>query len=107
MMRSAVNYMEISQIIFETNDQEVLLRGNTKQGNLSFDSETIITHTQLNELINQLCRMNSSFELENHLQSERMHYGETLFTATLPATIDAKINISELTHFAGVRQIRA
>ena len=99
--------MKISEIVFETNDHEVVLRGNTTQGNLSFNSETIITHTQLNELINQLCRLNSTFELENYLMSERMHDGETLFTATLPAEIEAKVNLHEFTHFSGVRQIRA
>ncbi len=106
-MNSTENYMEISEIIFETNDQEVVVRGNTQQGNLSFNSETIITHSQLNQLINQLCQMNSAFEIENYLKSERMHYGETLFTAAFPEGLNAKINIHELTHFSGVRQIRA
>ena len=99
--------MEISQIIFESNDDEVVLKGTLKQGLMSFDSETIITHTQLNQIINQLCKMNQAFAFENYLTSEAMYDGEMLYTATIPEGMNAVISVHELTHFSGIRQIRA
>lgn len=106
-MKTQTNHMRINEIIFESNDHEVVVRGTMQQGQLSFDSETIVSHTQLNQIVNQLCKINGGFSLENHLLSERMYDGEMLFTACIPKEINAMIDMCALTHFSEIRQVRA
>ena len=43
--------LEISEVLFETNDNEVLVKGEIQKGHLKFATDIIITHTQLNQLL--------------------------------------------------------
>ena len=53
-MNATFDKLEIQKIVFETGDLDVLVMANITQGNLSYNSQLIISHTDLNILINEL-----------------------------------------------------
>lgn len=99
--------LEISEVLFETNDNEVLVKGEILKGHLKFATDIIITHTQLNQLLNQLKKRNQFFDFSNLFKTEKMYDGETLYSALLTSETNNKIDMSLLAVTAPLRQIRA
>jgi hypothetical protein len=99
--------LEISEVLFETNDNEVLVKGEIQKGHLKFATDIIITHTQLNQLLNQLKKRNQFFDFSNLFKTEKMYDGETLYSALLTSETNNKIDMSLLAVTAPLRQIRA
>lgn len=106
-MYSVKKVIEINEVLFETNDDEVLVKGNIEQGHMKFSTELIISHTQLNQLINELKKINHFFDFSNLFKSEKMYNGETLYSALFSGELTRKIDLNLLSINAPLRQIRA
>ncbi|MDX2362027.1 MAG: hypothetical protein QNK23_14555 [Crocinitomicaceae bacterium] len=106
-MDTNIQSFAVETIIFESNDTEVLLKGVAHQGHMAYSTDMIISHTQLNQVINTLHRQNSSLNIHELLTTEKMYNDEILYTAKLSESIDAQINLSEFIFDQPVVQIRA
>lgn len=100
-------FIKISEVIFESNDNEVLVKGEIQKGHMKFEADIIITHTQLNQLLNLLKKSNQYFDFSKLFKSEKMYDGETLYSAVLTPETNNKIDMSLLAVLAPLRQIRA
>ena len=50
----------ITSILFESNDTEVLIKGNISQGVMNYDTDLVVTHSQLNIIFNSLQKQNQT-----------------------------------------------
>ncbi|MGB0914828.1 MAG: hypothetical protein ACPGVI_02100 [Crocinitomicaceae bacterium] len=98
---------DINTILFESNDDSVLVQGIINQGYMNYASDITISMSQLNELINLLKRQNGSFELDHIMTSERMYDNETLYTIEASNIKNNRIILSELSNQASIKQLRA
>lgn len=99
--------ISISSFVFSSKDNDVLIKGTEHQGLLSFDSEFVISQSQLNALINQLQKNNEDFQIENHLNSERVDYDEELYFADFNQLADKNVHLSFTNYSPNYKQIRA
>lgn len=99
--------LEISEVLFETNDSEVLVKGQIQKGHMKFATDIIITHTQLNQILNQLKKINQSFDFSNLFKTEKMYDGEILYSALFTNETNNNIDMDLLTFSSPLRQIRA
>ena len=106
-MYTEAKTIEVSTILFESNDPEVLLKGTVSKGFMTFDTDVIISHTQLNQLMNQLQKQNQSLEYDTLLTSEKMYNDETLYTANFTSDLNRSVNLEELMFSESLKQIRA
>ena len=53
-MEAKFDKIEVQQITFETGDHEVIVKANVQQGNLSYDTQLLISFSDLNCLINNI-----------------------------------------------------
>lgn len=98
---------DINTILFESNDDSVLVQGIINQGYMNYASDITISMSQLNELINLLKRQNGPFELDHIMTSERMYDNETLYTIEASNIKNNRIILSELSNQASIKQLRA
>ena len=106
-MNTYIRTIEVNSILFESNDPEVLVKGTITKGYMTFDTDVIISHSQLNCLINQLQKQNNNLEMSELLTSERMYNDETLYSAELSAISNRCVDLENLTVMQPVKQIRA
>ena len=106
-MFSTKKMIELKEVLFETNDNEVLLRGEIQKNHMRFNTEIIISHTQLNQLLNELKKSNNFFDFSNLFRTEKMYNGETLYSANFSEATMNKIDLNLLAISAPLRQIRA
>ena len=99
--------LEISEVLFESNDNEVLVKGEMQKGHMKFETDIIITHTQLNQLLNLLKKNNQYFDFSKLFKTEKMYDGEILFSAVFTHETNNKIDMNLLAVLAPLRQIRA
>lgn len=99
--------ISISSFVFSSKENDVLIKGTEHQGLMSFESEFIISHSQLNALINQLQKNNQNFHIENHLNTERVDVDEELYYADFNQLTDNKVHLSFQNYSANYKQIRA
>lgn len=105
-MENLVGQLKVKSIIFESNDSEVLVKGEMEKGILSYDGELIISQSQLNQLI---CEMNKHSEktiFQNEIfQSEPIGPNETLYYADFQNA--PKVSLAIFQNSGKVKQIRA
>ena len=106
-MRTAEKTIDIKSIQFESNEEDVLVKGNVKQGNLEYPTDILVSQTQLNRIINQLKKQNKSFELGKYLLIECMYNNEKMFTAIFDEEINSRLKLHELLNLNTLLQIRA
>ena len=106
-MNKAQNNIAISSLVFTSNDPEVLVKGNVSRGKLSYETELLITQTQLNMVLNQLSKQNESFSVDNYLKSERVDQFEQLYYADFSSVENATIDIQPIVKAHQIMQIRA
>jgi hypothetical protein len=106
-MKKAHQKIEISSLVFTTNDPEVLVKGTVSRGKLSYETELLITQSQLNMVINQLIRQNESFSVDHYLKTERVDQYEQLYYADFSAVVDTTIDIATIVKSHQITQIRA
>ena len=106
-MMKSVKSIEVSSILFESNDSDILIKGKINQDHLQYDSDLIISHSQLNILINHFCNQNENFEIDNYLNAEPMFDGETLYNANFTQNLNTRISLNVLQTQDNIKQIRA
>lgn len=99
--------LQISSFLFESNDTDVLMKGIISQGNMSFETELIISQTQLNMVMNQLRNQNTDFELSDHMQTTPSGPDTDLYFAHFEGLTDSFIDLSFVQNIEAIRQIRA
>ncbi len=106
-MNKAQNKIAISSLVFTSNDPEVLIKGSVSRGKLSYETELLITQTQLNMVLNQLSRQNESFTVDAYLKSEQVDQYEQLYYADFSAVENTIIDIRPIVKAHQIMQIRA
>jgi hypothetical protein len=106
-MNKAHTKIAISSMVFTSNDPEVLIKGNVSRGKLSYETELLITQTQLNMVLNQLSKQNESFSVDTYLKSERVDMYEQLFYADFSSVLNPTIDIRPMMKANQITQIRA
>lgn len=106
-MEAVNTTFKVQSILFESNDTEVIMRGTTMKGTLQYESEYILSHTQLNQVINTLQRQNAEATVYEMITSERMYDDNLLYTGSFEGLSDATINIAQLASNHQMKQIRA
>ena len=106
-MNTEAKTFNVGRIIFESNDSEVMLKGQLNEGFLSYDSDLIISFSQLNLVLNTLASRNSNFSIDSYMTKEYMGENEYLFEADLRQLNDNQIDLFAISHQSNVRQIRA
>lgn len=106
-MSKAHHKIAISSLVFTSNDTEVLVKGNVSRGKLSYETELLITQTQLNMVLNQLSKQNDSFEVSSFLKSEQVGASEKLYYADLSTVKNVTIDIRPIVKTQQIVQIRA
>lgn len=107
-MKATFDKLEIQKIIFETGDLDVLVMVNITQGNLSYNSQLIISHTDLNILINELQKSaQDDLDFSSMFDCEKMYNGDLLYTLDFEKTFDSAIALGSFSFDHSIRQIRA
>lgn len=107
VMNKAQNKIAISSLVFTSNDPEVLVKGNVSRGKLSYETELLITQTQLNMVLNQLSKQNESFSVDSYLKTEQVDQYEQLYYADFSTVENAIIDIRPIVKAHQIMQIRA
>jgi hypothetical protein len=106
-MNKAHNNIAISSLVFTSNDTEVLVKGNVSKGKLNYETELLISQTQLNMVMNQLSKQNESFQIDDYLKSEQVDQFEQLFYADFSELSNRLIDIRPIVKANQITQIRA
>ncbi len=101
------NRLAVSSIIFTSNDSEVLLKGMIQRGYLGYETELVITQSQLNQVINTLSKQNAYFKIDECLQSEIIGRDEKLFYADFGHLSNSLIEVESIIGTQEIMQIRA
>lgn len=97
----------ITSILFESNDTEVLIKGNVSKGVMNYDTDLVVTHSQLNIIFNSLQKQNQEISVNDFLKSEKMYDGETLYSANFSELSNNQISFYDIEGNQPLRQIRA
>ena len=97
----------ITSILFESNDTEVLIKGNISQGVMNYDTDLVVTHSQLNIIFNSLQKQNQEISVNDFLISEKMYDGEVLYSANFSELTNNQISLFDIEGKQPLRQIRA
>lgn len=106
-MKNTIKQFEIQEIIFETGDSEVLVKGKARDGLMSYLSEFIINHSQLNSLLNQIKSLNEAINLERLFRTEALYDGGIMYSADLSVYGSILINTDTFESRNTKRRIRA
>ena len=106
-MNTTQRIIEIKALLFESNDPEVLVKGTIQKGHMNFETDVIISQSQLNALISQLQKQNNGKEIYDFLSTEKMYNGEVMYTAELSNLENRLVNLAEIFPAESIRQIRA
>jgi hypothetical protein len=107
-MRVIFDEMIVKKIIFETGNDDVFVNTNIKKGNLSYDSEIVMSYSDLNALINKMQQtVNEETDISSLFESEKMYNGNLLYTLDLQQKIPFQILLKSMEFNNNVRQIRA
>lgn len=107
VMNVQTQTMELSSVVFLSTDHEVLVKGSISKGHMSYETDLLVSHTQLNRMLNDLRRTNIDFSEETFLKSEKIENNDTLYYADFSQLPNALVNISEMFDTQNIRQIRA
>lgn len=106
-MEATNTIFNVQGILFESNDTEVLMKGLTVKGVMKYESELIISHTQLNMVLNLLQRQNAESDVQNYILSEPMYNGESLYSGNFTDLSNVSIELDTISTSAPLKQIRA
>lgn len=106
-MHTTYNNIAISSLVFTSNDTEVLVKGNVSKGKLTYETELLISQTQLNMVMNQLSKQNESFRIDEFLKSEQLDQYEHLYYADFSGLVHRTIDIRPIVKANQITQIRA
>ncbi len=97
----------VQRFLFESNDTEVLLQGVSVKGVMHYESELLVSHTQLNMILNLLQRQNPEISVNDYVVSEPMYNGETLYSGSFKELSNVHIELDAIATDLPLKQIRA
>ena len=106
-MNEVGKIITVNEIIFESNDPEVVIKGRIQDGVMNYSSEVILSHSQLNMLLNQMRKQNDTFSINDYLISEEMYNGEVYYCADISSVSSSSFNLNLISHDSQLKQIRA
>ena len=106
-MNVSIKTIEINRIQFESNDPDVLIKGNVKQGNLEYPTDILVSQTQLNKIVNQLKKQNENFELNEIITIDQTGMNDFLYTAKFNSEVNSRLFLHDLLQQQPYVQIRA
>lgn len=106
-MEATHSNFNVQSILFESNDPEVLMRGTMVKGVMQYESEIILTHTQLNMVMNLLQQQNAETTIHDFISSETMYDGGLLYSGTFAGLPNASIALDRISTNVPMKQIRA
>lgn len=106
-MNTQSTQFEVRSIIFESNDNEVLLKGTQIQGLLSYDVDMIISQSQLNLILGQLQDNNELDDIMGLFETNRLYDNVDLYTANFDSLFKSKVEIDPVLSVNNIRKIRA
>ena len=100
--------ISVNKIVFETGNEDVSVSANVLKGNLSYESELVISFSDLNLLINKIQKnVSENTDISSLFESEKMYNGNLLYTLDLEKKISYQISLGTIEFNNNVRQIRA
>jgi hypothetical protein len=100
--------ISVNKIVFETGNEDVSVNANVQKGNLNYDSELVISFSDLNLLINKIQKnVSENTDVSSLFESEKMYNGNLLYTLDLEKKITYPISLGVIEFNNNVRQIRA
>lgn len=103
----ALNTFKVQSVLFESNDPEVLMKGITVKGVMQYESELVLSQTQLNMVLNMLQRQNAETTVYERIISEPMYDGAFLYSGDFTALPNASIDLTTISTNVPMKQIRA
>lgn len=107
VMEATKTIFNVESILFEGNDADVLMKGTTIKGVMQYESDWIISQTQLNMVLNMLQRQNTDLSIHECIKSEPMYNGDTLFSGNFRGLTNVTIDINSISMSIPMKQIRA
>ena len=99
--------ISIESIEFESNHPDVIVKGSISNGHMAYDSELIISHSDLNRLMNQLQKKNKSTQINDLFTAQPMYNEGYLYAADIDQCLNNSIFITDFIHENSAVQIRA
>ena len=107
-MKMKFDNISVNKIVFETGNEDVSVSANVLKGNLSYESELVISFSDLNLLINKIQKnVSENTDISSLFESEKMYNGNLLYTLDLEKKISYQISLGTIEFNNNVRQIRA
>lgn len=101
------NEFQISEILIVNETNEIFISGNIVREQLSYRSEMHINSTQLNQVINQLQFNNPETSVSEIFVSNSSFSGESIYFLNADNLKNTVINLSKLSQFGEILQMRA
>lgn len=99
--------VEINEIIFESNDTDVLIKGTIRHEHMSFNTDVLISNSMLNKLICELQKNNEGFYFNDSLCGEKIDTDLWQYSIVLDTVLHRTIDLSSLSPERELRKIRA
>ena len=107
-MKATFDKMNIHQITFETGESDVWVNTTIQQGNLSYDTELVISFTDLNILINKMQKeVDDQIDISSLFETDKMYNGNLMYSLDLEKKINTTIQLEFMEFNHSIRQIRA
>lgn len=107
-MKATFDKMSIHQITFETGESDVWVNTTIQQGNLSYDTELVISFTDLNVLINKMQKeVDNQIDISSLFETDKMYNGNLMYSLDLGKKMNTSIQLEFMEFNNSIRQIRA
>lgn len=107
-MKAVFDKINIHKITFETGDSDVCVNTTIQQGNLSYDSELVISFSDLNILINKMQKqIGDQIDVSSLFESDKMYNGNLLYNLDVEKKLNTPILLESMVFTHSIRQIRA
>ena len=106
-MIESTQKIEIKDILFLTENNEITLTGTVNRNLLSYETHMLLDSTQLNLVINQLQRINPNFEVSELFQSRTSENGNIVFYFDACELDNSTLEVESFAQNQVILQIRA
>jgi hypothetical protein len=106
-MKTLIESIKINTISFESGDTNVYVNAILSKEKLSYPSDLVISHTDLNVIINKLQQQNPESDISSYFDEEIMYDGSSFYrlNSAKYSTTNFQVNHFEFTQ--KIKQIRA
>lgn len=107
-MKATFDKINIHQITFETGNSDVWVNTTIQQGNLYYDSELVISFSDLNVLINNMQKqVSDQTDISSLFETDKMYNGNLMYCLDFEKKLNTSIQLESMEFNHSIRQIRA